>query len=130
LILCACWLVRRYFRRRVTSDEVKSRPIMKNLSSHSGEYFILMHSSLDLIHGTYSWSTGLLIHMDQNYRSSINVELYILLNVHLGLILVNNQLDAVFSVFLFHFSTCFKQPIAHRQEKELYQYIIWYISLW
>ena len=30
---------------------------------------------------------------------------------------------------LFHFSTCFEQPSAHHQENQLYQYIIWYISL-
>jgi len=32
-------------------------------------------------------------------------------------------------MYLFHFSTCFKQPSAHHQENQLYQYIIWYISL-
>ena len=31
---------------------------------------------------------------------------------------------------LFHFSTRFEQPSAHHQENQLYQYIIWYISLW
>ena len=30
---------------------------------------------------------------------------------------------------LFHFSTCFEQLSAHHQENQLYQYIIWYISL-
>jgi len=30
---------------------------------------------------------------------------------------------------LFHFSTRFEQPNAHHQENQLYQYIIWYISL-
>ena len=30
---------------------------------------------------------------------------------------------------LFHFSTCFEQPSAHHQESQLYQYIIWCISL-
>jgi hypothetical protein len=40
------------------------------------------------------------------------------------IILVNNQLDALFSMYLFHFSTCFEQPNAHRQENQLYQYII------
>ena len=30
---------------------------------------------------------------------------------------------------LFPFSTCFEQPSAHHQENQLYQYIIWYISL-
>jgi hypothetical protein len=29
---------------------------------------------------------------------------------------------------LFHFSTCFKQPRAHHQEHQLYQYNIWYVS--
>ena len=50
--------------------------------------------------------------------------------MHLGIIFVNNQLDALFQcIYLFHFSTCFKQPGAHHQENKLYQYIIWYISL-
>jgi len=30
---------------------------------------------------------------------------------------------------LFHFSTCFEQYSTHHQENQLYQYIIWYISL-
>jgi len=30
---------------------------------------------------------------------------------------------------LFHFCTCFEQPSVHHQENQLYQYIIWYISL-
>jgi len=30
---------------------------------------------------------------------------------------------------LFHFSTYFEQHSAHHQENQLYQYIIWYISL-
>jgi len=42
--------------------------------------------------------------------------IYILLTVHLGIILVYNQLDTLFSVYLFPFSTCFKQPGAHHQE--------------
>jgi hypothetical protein len=29
---------------------------------------------------------------------------------------------------LLHFSTCFEQPSAH-QQNQLYQYIIWYVSL-
>jgi hypothetical protein len=31
---------------------------------------------------------------------------------------------------LFHFSTCFKEPRAHHQENQLYQYNIWYVSIW
>jgi len=47
------------------------------------------------------------------------------------IILVNNQLEAFSNVFiyLFHFCTCFEQPSAHHQENQLYQYIIWYVSL-
>jgi len=32
-------------------------------------------------------------------------------------------------IYLFHFSTCFEQTSAHHQENQLYQYIIWYVSL-
>ena len=58
-------------------------------------------------------------------------EFYVLLTVHLGIFLVNNQLDAqlFFFVCLFQFSTCFEQPCAHYQESQLYQYDIWYMSL-
>ena len=55
----------------------------------------------------------------------INAEFYILLTVHLGVILVNNQPDALSSMYLFHFSACFEQPSAHHQENKLYQYIIY-----
>ena len=36
--------------------------------------------------------------------------------VSLEIILVNNQYDALFSMYLFPFSTCFMQPSAHHQE--------------
>ena len=49
--------------------------------------------------------------------------------MHLGIILVSNQLDTLFSMYLFHCPTCFEQPSAHHQENQLYQYIIWYMSL-
>jgi hypothetical protein len=44
-------------------------------------------------------------------------ELYVFLTVHLGIILVNDQLDAgfVFFICLFQSSTCFEQPRAYRQ---------------
>ena len=42
--------------------------------------------------------------------------------------MVNDQLDAqFFSMYLFHFSTCFEQTRAHHQEDQLYQYNVWYI---
>jgi hypothetical protein len=51
--------------------------------------------------------------------------------VHLGIILINNQLDAQFLlyIYLFRFSTCFEQTFAHHQESQLYQYNMWYMSL-
>jgi hypothetical protein len=36
----------------------------------------------------------------------------------------------LFSICLFQFSTCSEQPRAHHQENQLYQYNIWYVSLW
>jgi hypothetical protein len=56
---------------------------------------------------------------------------YILLTVHLGTVLVNNQLNALFLwIYLFHFSIRFEQPSAHHQESKLCQYIEWYVSLY
>jgi hypothetical protein len=44
--------------------------------------------------------------------------------------MVNDQLDAqFFSMYLFQFSICFEQPRVHHQEKQLYQYNLWYMSL-
>ena len=33
-------------------------------------------------------------------------------------------------ICLLHFSTCFDQPSAHHQESQLYQYDLWYMSLY
>ena len=43
------------------------------------------------------------------------------LTVHLGIILVNNQLDALFfqCIYLFRFSICFEQHSAHHQENRI-----------
>jgi len=44
---------------------------------------------------------------------------YISLTVHLGIILANNQLHTLFQcIYLFHFSTCFKQPSPHHHENQ------------
>ena len=43
---------------------------------------------------------------------------YVLGNTECGSILVSNQPDALFSMYLFHFSTCFEQPSAHHQENQ------------
>ena len=49
-------------------------------------------------------------------------EFYVLLTVHLGSVLVNNQLDLqfFFRIYLFQFSTCFEHLCAHHQENHLY----------
>ena len=53
-----------------------------------------------------------------------------LVTVHLGIIPINNQIDAqFFSIYLFRFSTCFEQPCAHHQESQFYQYNVWYMSI-
>jgi hypothetical protein len=39
------------------------------------------------------------------------VSFYILLTVHLDVILVNDQLHELFSMYLFHTSTCFEQQL-------------------
>jgi hypothetical protein len=51
--------------------------------------------------------------------------------VHVGIILVNDQLDAqlFFLVRLFQSSACFEQSRAHYQENQLYQYKLWHMSL-
>jgi hypothetical protein len=50
--------------------------------------------------------------------------------MNINIFLVNDQLDAqFFSMHLFQISTCFEQPRAHHQEKQLYQYNLWYMSL-
>ena len=48
-------------------------------------------------------------------------------------VLVNKQIDVklFFSyICLLQFSTCFEQPCAHHQESQLYQYDLWYMSLY
>jgi hypothetical protein len=56
---------------------------------------------------------------------------YVLFTVHLGIILVNDHLDAqfFFLLCLFQSSTCFEQPRAHHQKNQLYQSNFWYMSL-
>ena len=45
--------------------------------------------------------------------------------------MVNDQLDAqFFSIYLFQFPTCFEQSRAHHQDNQLYQYNLWYMSLY
>ena len=44
-------------------------------------------------------------------------------------LLITNLTHFFQCIYLFHFPTCFEQASAHHQENQLYQYIIWYISL-
>src|SRR5215813_5864615 len=56
---------------------------------------------------------------------------YVLLTVHLDVILINNQLDALFSnVFIyFNASTCFEQQVLIIRRANLYKYTVWYNTL-
>jgi len=45
------------------------------------------------------------------------------------IILVKNQLDALFSMYLFHSLRASSNPDLIIKRIELYQYIIWYVSL-
>jgi hypothetical protein len=56
----------------------------------------------------------------------VEEEFYILLTVHLDAILVNDQLDALFSVYLFQASTCFEQKVLIIRRIKLCQYTTWY----
>ena len=51
-----------------------------------------------------------------NWTENFVVIFYILLTVHLGMILVNNQLDPLPLMYLFYLSTCFEQHSVHHQE--------------
>jgi hypothetical protein len=52
----------------------------------------------------------------------ISSNFYDLFIVHLGSIVINNQLDAqfLFRIYLLQFSTCFEHPCAHHQKNQLY----------
>jgi hypothetical protein len=41
-----------------------------------------------------------------------------------------NTCTILFCICLFQLSTCFEHPCAHNQENQLYQYDIWYMSLY
>jgi hypothetical protein len=64
--------------------------------------------------------------------TKVQFEFYALLTVHFGSILENNQPDAqfFFRIYIYSNSLRFKHPRAHRQENHLYQYDIWYMSLY
>ena len=77
----------------------------------TSKFFIRFHV-LKLKH-----SNGL--HVPTTSHPSFNV----LLTVHLGITLVNGQLDAQFFYFIIHLlqsSTCFEQRRAHHQEVKFY----------
>jgi len=68
----------------------------------------------------------------ENIREIYAMSFYISLTVHLGIILVNNHLDALFSIYLFIYFTSqhvSSNPALIIRRIKLYQYVIWYISL-
>jgi len=63
------------------------------------------------------------INLYKKKQSSGNTAFFnVLLTVHLGSILVNNQLETqfFFRIYLFQLSTCFEHFCAHHQENQLY----------
>jgi hypothetical protein len=65
------------------------------------------------------------LHTHTKQQAKYNTKINVLITIR-----VNNQIEALFQcIYLFHFSTCFEQFSAHHQENQLYQYIIWYVSL-
>ena len=59
----------------------------------------------------------------------MHMKLYVSLTVHLGVILVNNQLYAFFSIIYFTSLHVSSNPVLIIRRIKLCQYIIWYISL-
>jgi len=54
-----------------------------------------------------------------------------MLTVHLGIVLFNDQLDTqFFFVYVYFNSICFEHSSAHHQKIQVYQYYIWYMSLY
>jgi len=61
------------------------------------------------------------------------VLIYVLLTVYLITIFVNDQRDAQFLFLIFVYSSSLhvsEEPSAHHQESQLYQYDLWYMSLY
>jgi hypothetical protein len=69
-------------------------------------------------------------HLSMKDQISLD-EFYVLLTVHLGIILVNNQLDAQFLFLCVYFNSLhvLEQPRAHH-ENQLHHHNIWYMSFW
>jgi hypothetical protein len=91
---------------------------MKRMDSNSGCYNSFVAERV--------WTPS----YNNNWLQAFMIFFYIYLTVHLGIILVNNQLDALFfNVFICHFSTRFEHPVLFIRRIELYQNIVWYVSL-
>jgi len=104
------------YRRLWSADMTNSYLVSVKKTQNLCEEFIKMwHHHFFFLFETpqYRSDLGRFTVQDCNH-----IQLYVLLTVHLGIILVNNQLDVqfFFHVRLFLFSTCFRQPCAHHQE--------------
>ena len=69
---------------------------------------------------TLPWSASCCCTSRRSVHNSV-IKFYISLSVHLVIVLVNNQLDALFfqCIYLFPFSTSFERPSAHHQENQI-----------
>jgi len=66
-------------------------------------------------------------HSSLHFTSNLVLSHYTSQGNHDSSILTHNSFPYI---CLFHFSTCFTQPSAHHQESQLYQYDLWYMSLY
>jgi hypothetical protein len=76
-----------------------------------------------------TWFASAEVAKERHLHKTWHIIFYILLTVHLGTNLVNNQLDAQFLCIYFTSLHSFEQLRAHHQENQLYQYNIWCMSL-
>ena len=96
--------------------------------------------NLAIFHAVQTWRHAIVISVQNWMTTFVNISLlwmkkwdglYVSLTVHVGVILVNNQLDPpFFNVFIYFTSLhVSSNPVLIIRRIELYQYIIWYMSL-
>jgi len=120
-----------------TFSRLKGRVNTRKIPPRSGVKFSSVNTSEPLVRQSATSGNHIIgfiffVNRTTGKTRAVYLYFYVLLTVHLGIILVNNQLDAqlFFWICLFQLSTCFEHPYAHHQENQVYQYDIWYMSLY
>ena len=110
---------------RATQEPPKIRVYTVHILRFEVSFLLSLRCTLhfSLIFFSYKgWSKMVCRPKHVGFLSNILSVFYVLLTVHLGSVLVNNQLDAqfFFRIYLSQFYTCFEHPYAHYQENHLY----------